>query len=79
VFEAITELWNRAHLNPIAPASECHFDFLNSIDCSFEQVAGLFQATPQKIEDIIVSIRSDLLCFITWREQSEQGEGGGDT
>lgn len=78
VFEAIAELWNSPHFNPTAPASECHFDFVNAIDCSYEQVAGLSPATPQKIEDIIVSIRSDLLRIITRWEQSGQGEGGRD-
>jgi hypothetical protein len=34
--------------------------FVNAINCSFEHIAGLSPATPQKIEDIIVSIRSDL-------------------
>ena len=78
VFEAIAEMWNSPHFNPIAPASECHFDFVNAIDCSYEQVAGLSPATPQKIEDIIVSIRSDLLRIIPRWEQSGQGEGGRD-
>ena len=78
VFEAIAELWNSAHFNPIAPASECHVDFVSAIDCSHEKVAGFSPAAPQKIEDIIVSIRSDLLRIITRWEQSGQGEGGRD-
>jgi hypothetical protein len=36
-------------------------------------------AAPQKIEEIIVSIRSNLLRIITWWEKSGQGEGGRDT
>jgi hypothetical protein len=71
-------MWNSPHFNPIAPASECHFDFVNAIDCSYEQVPGLSPATPQKIKDIIVSICSDLLRIIPRWEQSGHGEGGRD-
>jgi hypothetical protein len=57
-------MWNSPHFNPIAPASECNFDFVNAIGCSYEQVTGLPPAISQKIEDIIVSIRSDLFRII---------------
>ena len=49
-----------------------------AIDCSYEHVAGLAPATPQRIEDLMVSMRSDLLRIITRWEQSGQGEGGRD-
>ncbi len=74
----ISDLWNSDTFYPVAPASECHFDFLSATDCSYDQVAGLAPATPQKIADIIVSMRSDLLRIITRWEQSGQGEGGRD-
>lgn len=37
----------------------------SAIDCSHEHVAGLLPATPQRIEDLIVLMRSDLLHIIT--------------
>ena len=76
VFEVISALWNSNDFNPITPASECHVDFSSAIDCSYAQVAGLLPATPQRIEDLMVSMRSDLLRIITRWEQSGQGEGG---
>ncbi len=78
VFEVIAELWNSSAFNPIAPASECHFDFQFATDCSYALVAGLAPATPQRIEDCFTSMRSDLLRIITRWEQSGQGEGGRD-
>ncbi|KAI2510573.1 hypothetical protein MHU86_3841 [Fragilaria crotonensis] len=78
VFEVMSDLWNSNDFNPIAPASECHVDFMNAIDCSYAHVAGLSPATPQRIEDLLVSMRSDLLRIITRWEQSGQGEGGRD-
>jgi hypothetical protein len=78
VFEVIAELWNSSAFNPIAPASECHFDFMFATDCSYALVVGLTPATPQKIEDCFTSMRSDLLRIITRWEQSGQGEGGRD-
>ena len=76
VFEVMSNLWNSDEFNPIAPASECHVDFLSAIDCSHEHVVELSQATPQRIEDLMVSMRSDLIRIITRWEQSGQGEGG---
>ena len=72
-------LWNSSHFNPIAPASDCHFDFMTATDCSHEQVAGLAPATATRMEDVIASMRSDLLRIITRWEQSGQGEGGMDS
>jgi hypothetical protein len=78
VFEVIAELWNSSAFNPIAPASDCHFDFQLATDCSYALVAGLTPATPQRIEDCFTSMRSDLLRIISRWEQSGQGEGGRD-
>ena len=78
VFEVISDLWNSSTFNPIAPASECHFDFQEATDCSYDLVAGLTPATPQRVEDIFTSMRSDLLRIISRWEQSGQGEGGRD-
>ena len=77
VFELESDQWNNDALSPIAPASECHVDFMSAIDCSHEHVAGLSPATPQRIEDIMVSMRSNLLRIRTCWEQSRQGKGGG--
>ena len=62
----------------MAPPSHCHSDFAAAIDCSYEQVAGLQPATPQKVADCLASIRNDLLKIIPKWEQSGQGEGGRD-
>jgi hypothetical protein len=78
VFELETDQWNNDALSPIAPASECHVDFMSAIDCSHEHVAGLSPATPQRIKDLMVSTRSDLLGIISRWKQSGQGEGGRD-
>ena len=71
-------MWNSPDFNPVAPPSECHSDYIDAIDCSFVNIEFLNPATPQKIEDILVSMRSDLLRIITRWEQSGQGEGGRD-
>ncbi len=76
VFEVIAKLWNSSQFNLVAPVSDCHFNFLTAIDCSNEHVAGLAPATPTWIEDIFVSMRSNLLQIITQWEQNGQGEGG---
>ena len=78
VFEVVADLWNSPDFNPVAPASDCHIDFHTATICSHEQVAALSPATPQRIEDIFTSMRSDLLRIITRWEQSGQGEGGYD-
>jgi len=78
VFEIISEQWNSPEFNPIAPASDCHVDYVSATICSYEQVAALLPATPEKIQDIFASMQSDLLCIISRWEQSGQGEGGID-
>ena len=78
VFEVIVELWNSSEFNPVAPPSDCHVDFQDAIPCTYDLVAGLTPATPQKIEDSMASMRSELLRIITRWEQSGQGEGGRD-
>jgi hypothetical protein len=78
VFEVMSDLLNNDAFNPITPASECHMAFMSAIDCSHEHVVGLSPATPQRFEDLMVSIRSDLLRIITRWEQSGQGKGGRD-
>jgi hypothetical protein len=76
VFEVISELWNCSEFNPVAPPSDCHFDFQVATDCSYNLVKSLAPATPEKVEDIFVSMRAHLLRIITRWEQSGQGEGG---
>jgi hypothetical protein len=56
----IADLWNSPDFNPVAPPSDCHLDFHTATNCSYEEVAGLSPATPQRIEDIFTSMRSDL-------------------
>jgi hypothetical protein len=74
----IADLWNSPDFNPVAPPSDCHLDFHTATNCSYEEVAGLSRATPQRIEDIFTSMRSDLTRIIRRWEQSGQGEGGLD-
>ena len=76
VYKLISNLWNSEDFNPIAPAAQCHSDFVLATDCSYEQVRGLHQATPQKIADCLALMQSDLLEIIPKWEQSGQGEGG---
>ena len=71
-------MWNSSDFNPLAHPSDSHTDYIKAIDCSHSNVEMLSPATPQKIEDILVSMRSGLLCIITRWEQSGQGEGGRD-
>ncbi|KAI2506748.1 hypothetical protein MHU86_7643 [Fragilaria crotonensis] len=78
VFEVISDLWNSPEFNPIAPASDCHVDYVSATICSYEQVAALLPATPQKIQDIFAPMQSDLLRIISRWEQSGQGKGGID-
>jgi hypothetical protein len=68
----MANMWNSEDFNPVAPASEYHFDFLNAIDCTLEQVAGLAPATSQKIDDIVVSMRSDR--FVSSQGGSKAGK-----
>jgi hypothetical protein len=76
VFELVAQLWNDSSFNPTAPVSDCHSNYQSAVDCSYEVVAGLVPVTPQKIEDVFTSMRSDLLRIISRWEQSGHGEGG---
>ena len=77
VFEVMSDLvWNNDAFNIIAPASECHVDFISAINCSHEDVAGLSPATAQRIEDLMVSMRSDLLRIITCWEKAGRKRAG---
>jgi hypothetical protein len=71
-------MWNSSSYNPVAPPATCHIDFQTATDCSFEAVSTLQAATPQKIQDIFASMRSNLLRIIQNWERSGQGEGGTD-
>ena len=75
-FELIADRWNDEHFNPVAPSSNCHEDFLATTDCSHSRVAMMMRAAPQKVEDILTSMRSNLLRIIQNWERSGQGEGG---
>jgi hypothetical protein len=78
VFEVIAEMWNSRTYNPVAPPSTCHIDFQTATDCSFQAVSTLNPATPQKVQDIFASLRSNLFRIIQNWERSGQGEGGTD-
>ena len=78
VFEVIAEMWNSRTYNPVAPPSTCHIDFQTATDCSFQAVSTLNPATPQKVQDIFASLRSNLLRIIQNWDRSGQGEGGTD-
>jgi hypothetical protein len=64
VYEVIAEKWNSRDFNPHAPASPCHIDYQTSIDCTFSAVTTLARATPEKIEDIFVALRTNLIRII---------------
>ena len=76
VFELIADKWNDSAFNPVAAVSDCHEDFSSPTNCAHSQVAALMQATPQKVEDALASIRSNLVRIIQNWERSGQGEGG---
>ena len=46
--------------------------------CLYEQVQALSPATPQKIQDLLTFMQSDVLWIISRWEQSGQGKGGMD-
>ena len=75
----MSHLWNSPQYNPVAPASNCHSDFQSAISCTHQDVAGLTPATPQKIQDLLTSMRSDLVRIIRRWERSGQVEGGADS
>ena len=75
-FELIANKWNDKDFNPVAAASECHEDFSAPTNCAHSQVATLMPASSQKVEDVLASIRSNLLRVIQNWERSGQGEGG---
>jgi hypothetical protein len=77
-FELIADRWNDESFNPIAPPSNCHEDFVATMDCSHSLVATMMPASPQKVEDALISMRSNLLRIIQNWEKSGQGEGGHD-
>jgi hypothetical protein len=78
VYEVIAEKWNSRDFNPHAPASQCHIDYQTSIDCTFNAVSTHARATPEKIEDIFVALRTNLIWIIQNWEKSGQGDGGSD-
>jgi hypothetical protein len=75
-FEMIADRWNDPTFCPVAPASECHYDFITDTDCSHDTVAMLIPATPIKVKDTIAGMRTELLRIIANWEQSGQGESG---
>ena len=75
-FEIIADRWNDSSFNPIAPSSICHEDFEDPTDCSYGTVISYSPATPQKVQDHLTSMRTDLLRIITAWESSGQGDGG---
>ena len=68
--------WNDPNFNPVAPALSCNKDFMEAISCAYTHITSMAPATAQKVEDIITSMSSNLLCIIQNLERSGQGEGG---
>jgi hypothetical protein len=62
----------------LAPASECHSDFITSTICNYDEIKDFTIATAEKIEDVLASMRSNLIRIINKWEQSGQVEGGRD-
>jgi hypothetical protein len=75
-FELISDKWNNPSFNPVAPVSNCHYDFATAIDCSHHLVGTMMPATPQKVEDHLASFRTHLNRIIEMWERSGQGDGG---
>ena len=75
-FEIIADRWNDSSFNPTAPSSICHEDFEDPTDCSYGTVISYSPATPQKVQDHLTSMRTNLLRIITACESSGQGDGG---
>ncbi len=68
---------NDEGFNPVAAvSSDCHVNFSIPTNYAHSQVASLMRATPQKVEDVLASIRSNRLRIIQNWERSGQGEGG---
>jgi hypothetical protein len=76
VFELIANKWNDKDCNPVAAVSDCHEDFAVPTNCAHSEVATLMPGVPQKVEDSLASIRSNLISIITDWERSGQGERG---
>jgi hypothetical protein len=75
-FELIANTWNDKDYNPVTAVSDCHEDFAAPIDCAHNRVTMLVPAVPEKVEDHLASIRSNLLRIIADWERSGQGKGG---
>lgn len=58
--------------------TDCHIDYSSPINCSFEEVKDLSPATPQKVQDKLTEMRTNLIRIIDNWERSGQGDGGYD-
>lgn len=77
-YELIADKWNSASFNPVTFTTDCHIDYMSPINCSFEEVKDLSPATPQKVQDKLTEMRTNLIRIIDNWERSGQGDGGYD-
>ena len=75
-FELVADKWNDEAFNPVAPVFDCHQDFFLPTNCGHSEVSSLARVSPQKVEDALAAMRSNLLRIIQNWERSGQGEGG---
>lgn len=75
-FEMISKRWNDSMFNPSARPCSCHSRFASTIDCSYTCVSSLLPATPEKVENCLTNMRSQLLGIIADWTRSGEGEGG---
>lgn len=78
VYELIADKWNSVSFNPVTFITDCHIDYLSPINCSFDEVKDLSPATPQKVQDKLTEMRTNLIRIIDNWKRSGQGDGGYD-
>lgn len=75
-YELIADRWNSPDFNPTADPSDCHEDFREAIDCSYDKVKLLRSADPKRVQNFFTDYRTHLIRIIRKWEDSGQGEGG---
>ena len=77
VYELIAEKWNNPLFEPLTEAlSDLHPDFEFSEKLTFDLVANMAKATPERVKDKLQSLNVSLTRVIAMWEQSGQGDGG---
>jgi hypothetical protein len=68
----MSDMWNSPNFNPVAPASNCHTDYIDAIDCLYDTVArDAFSCQPlhRKSKTYLCSREQD-------KEESESKDTG---